>query len=343
MKKIKILFTLLLATLLLSCNDEEGNTGPSQDFSYDQGNSVNRNFHGLILDTSGNAVSNATVSIGSTSVQTNANGLFSIPNASVKEKFAHVKVVKSGFINGSRVLVPTSGDNRINIMLIPNTPTATVSSGVNSEVSLPNGTKVTFDGAFKDASGNSYSGSVQVGLFHLKASDTYLSETMPGSLLASNSNGNAKILETFGMLHVELTGSGGQKLNIANGHTAEISLDIDASQLSSSPTTIPLWSFDEVAGIWREEGAATKIGNKYVGNVSHFSWWNCDAPFDQCNLTATVQNGNSLPISNLTVTITRPSQAYGPGGFTNDEGQVNGIIPANEILTLKIYDFCEHK
>ena len=342
MKKIKILFTLLLTTFLFSCNDDEEGIiqNPPQDFSYNQGNTVSRNFHGLILDTSGNPVSNAMVSIGSTSVQTNSNGLFTINNASVKERFAHVKVVKSGFIDGSRVLVPTSGDNRINVMLIPNTPTATVASGVNSEVNLPNGTKVKFDGAFKDTSGNVYSGNVQVGLYHLKPSDTYLSETMPGSLLASNTNGDAKILETFGMLHVELTGSGGQKLNIASGHMAEISLDIDASQLSSSPSTIPLWSFDEVAGIWREEGAATKVGNKYIGNVSHFSWWNCDAPFDQCNLTVTVQNNAGAPISNLTVTLIRSSQTFGANGTTNSAGQVTGIIPANEVLTLKVSDFC---
>jgi hypothetical protein len=342
MKKLKILFALLLTTFLFSCNDDEEGIlqNPPQDFSYNQGNTVSRNFHGLILDTSGNAVSNATVSIGSTSVQTNSNGLFTINNASVKERFAHVKVVKSGFIDGSRVLVPTSGDNRINVMLIPNTPTATVATGVNSEVNLPNGTKVKFDGAFKDASGNAYLGNVQVGLYHLKPSDTYLSEIMPGSLLASNTNGDAKILETFGMLHVELTGSGGQKLNIASGHMAEISLDIDASQLSTSPTTIPLWSFDEVAGIWREEGAATKVGNKYIGNVSHFSWWNCDAPFDQCNLTVTVQNNAGAPISNLTVTLLRPNQTFGAPGTTNGAGQVTGIIPANEVLTLKVSDFC---
>jgi hypothetical protein len=130
-------------------------------------------------------------------------------------------------------------------MLIPNTPTATITSGANSEVSLPNGTKVKFDGSFKDASGNAYLGNVQVSLYHLKPTNSYLSELMPGSLLASNASGEARVLETFGMLHVELTGSAGEKLNLANGHTAEISIDIDASQLGTSPTTIPLWSFEE--------------------------------------------------------------------------------------------------
>lgn len=342
LKAISLLKVLLLISIMASCNDDDDNSGSggSSDFNYNQGNSVNRNFFGLILDTSGNPVSNAIVSVGSTSVQTNSNGLFTIENASVKEKFAHVKVSKAGFINGSRVLIPTSGENRINIMLIPNTPTATVNSGVASEVNLPNGTKVKFDGSFVDASGTAYSGTVQVGLYHIKPSDTYFNETMPGSLLAADENGDAKFLESFGMLHVELTGSSGQKLNLATGHPSEISLDIDSTQLSSSPSSIPLWSFDEVAGIWKEDGQATKVGNKYVGNVSHFSWWNCDAPFNQCNLTVTVNNNMGLPISNLKVLLTRSGQSFSTCAITNSNGSITGIIPANEILALKVVDYC---
>lgn len=341
MKKIIL---LLSATFILSCNNDEPTLETPQPnpatSSYDKGATANRNFSGLILDTSGNAVSNASVTIGSTTVQTNASGLFIANNASVNEKFAHIKVSKVGFIDGSRVMLPTLGDNRINIMLIPDTPTATITSGVPSQVSLSNGTTVKFSGSFKDAAGNAYNGNVQVGLYHLKPSNTYLSEIMPGSLLASNTAGEAKILETFGMIHVDLKGSGGQKLNLANGTTAEISLDIDASQATTSPTTIPLWSFDEVSGIWKEEGTATKVGNKYVGNVSHFSWWNCDARFNQANLNVTVTNTAGAPISNLVVTIVRASQTYGANGTTNSSGQVTGIVPANETLTLKVTDFC---
>lgn len=344
LKASTLLKLLLLISIMASCNNDDDNSGSegSSDFNYNQGNSVNRNFHGLILDTSGNPVSNATVSVGSTSVQTNSNGLFTIENASVKEKFAHVKVSKAGFINGSRVLIPTSGDNRINIMLIPNTPTATVNSGVASEVNLPNGTKVKFDGSFVDASGNAYSGTVQVGLYHLQPSNTYFYETMPGSLLASDENGDAKVLESLGMLHVELTGSSGQKLNLANGHSAELTFEIEPAVLSASPSSIPLWSFDEVAGIWKEDGQATKVGNKYIGNVSHFSWWNCDASFSQCNLTVTVHDSNNAPISNLSISIIRTLQngTSGACGVSNGNGQVIGIVPASETLGIKIKDFC---
>ncbi|WP_223608809.1 carboxypeptidase-like regulatory domain-containing protein [Chryseobacterium sp. OSA05B] len=335
---------LLLLLLIFSCKSEtyldidDNNSTPESNFNF--GNTVQRNFQGIVLDTDGNPVSGATVTIGTNTAQTNFKGFFIFKNAEVKENFALVKVTKSGFVDGSRVMVPTSGVNRVNIMMIPATTTASINSGATSTVSLPNGTKVKFDGSFKDASGNAYSGSVNVALYNLTSSNQYLTELMPGSLLATNSGGNARIMETFGMVHVQLTGSSGQKLQIANGHTAEMTVPIDASQTSMSPNIIPLWSYDENTGMWKEEGSATKIGNTYVGTVSHFSWWNCDAQFPQAILKVTVKNPAGLPMVNTKVSLKRSSQAYETYGMTDNLGTVSGIIPANETLVLKVYDVC---
>ncbi|KXH82840.1 hypothetical protein AU378_10355 [Chryseobacterium kwangjuense] len=329
---------------MFSCKDEtfididDNNSTPESNFNF--GNTVQRNFQGVVLDTNGNPVSGATVTIGSNTVQTNFKGFFTFKNATVKENFALVKVTKSGFIDGSRVMVPTSGINRVNIMMIPATTTASINSGTTSTVSLPNGTKVKFDGSFKDASGNAYSGSINVALYNLAPSNQYLTELMPGSLLATNAAGNARMMETFGMVHVQLTGSSGQKLQIANGHTAEMTVPIDASQTSVAPNTIPLWSYDENTGMWNEEGSAIKVGNTYVGKVSHFSWWNWDAQFPQAILKVTVKNPAGQPMVNTKVTLKRSSQTYETYGITDNLGTVTGIIPANETLTLKVYDIC---
>lgn len=340
--KFKILMLCVIA-IFASCNPDDSSNGGNDDNTpntgYNYGVSVNRDFSGLILDTSGNAVVGATVTIGSTTAQTNSKGLFIMQGASVREKFAFVRVTKSGFITGSRTLVPTTGLNRVNIMMIPKVPVSSINSGSNSTVSLPNGTQVKFDGSFKDENGHAYSGSVSVAMYHLKPSNTYLQEIMPGSLLATNSNSEAKILETLGMMYVDLTGSSGQKLNIADGHTAEITMEIDATQLATAPATIPLWSFDESIGMWREEGSATKVGNKYVGNVSHFSWWNCDTPLDFCTLNVHAQNSSGQSISNLTISLISSSNGQ-RGTQTDTAGNATGLIPANETLTMNIYNSC---
>jgi hypothetical protein len=344
MRKFYPLFLLLL--LLFSCKNEtyldidDNNSTPASNFNF--GSSAQRNFQGVVLDTGGNPVNGATVTIGASTVTTNLKGFFTFKNAAVKENFAHVKVTKSGYVNASRVLVPTNGMNRVNIMMIPATTTSMVSAGSTSTVSLPNGTKVKFDGSFKDTSGNAYSGNVSVAVFHLAPSNQYLNELMPGSLLATNSGGNARVMETFGMLHVQLTGSSGQNLQIANGHTAEITVSVDASQTSTSPSTIPLWSYDENTGMWNEDGAATKVGNAYVGTVSHFSWWNCDAQFEQAILKVIVKNTAGQALPNIKVALKRSSQTYETYGLTDNMGMISGIVPSGEVLTLKIYDICNN-
>jgi hypothetical protein len=61
------------------------------------------------------------------------------------------------------------------------------------------------------------------------------------------------------------------------GKTAKLRFTIPSSLRSTAPATIPLWSVDETTGLWKQEGSATKGTDYYEGDVSHFSFWNCDA------------------------------------------------------------------
>jgi hypothetical protein len=338
MKKFQILLVLLVLSIAFSsCNpndDDTTNTNNNTNFSENFGAKADRDFIGQVVDTNNQPIPNVAVKIGTSTVQTDMNGVFIINQANVNERFAYITAKKAGFIDGSRAMVPTNGKNNVRIMMIPNTPLATIQSGVASEVALSSGTKVVFDGAFETEAGVAYSGSVAVAMFHLAASNENISSLMPGMLYAQATDGSAKVLETFGMMQVELKGSAGQKLQIAKTHTAQINMTIDASQLATAPSSIPLWHFDEENGYWKQEGSATKLGNKYVGTVSHFSWWNCDAQFPTVTLTVKVVDTNGNPISNLLVGLTYFNERT---GVTDNNGQVSGLIPANQTLTLNVY------
>jgi hypothetical protein len=330
---------LLNCILLLSCNPSDDNIEES-NFASNFGSSVSKDFIGRVVDVNDNPISNVAIAIGSKTGLTDINGIFIINDANVYEKFAFITAKKPGYIGGSRSLIPTVGKNKVDIMLLSSAPTTTISSGVASEVSLTSGTKVNFDGAFQDESGATYSGTVQVALNELKPSNPNLNEIMPGMLFAESADGNAKVLETFGMMNVELKGSGGQKLQIASGHSAQITMDIDASQLATCPTTIPLWHFDEVNGYWKEDGIATKTGNKYIGIVSHFSWWNCDYPSQYANLIVNVTDTSGNPIFDVRVDIIQVGSIWPRTGYTNASGLVSGIVPAGFNLTLTVLDDC---
>ena len=341
MKKIKRGIGLFLAALtMVSCNPNDGtsglNTNNDTAFAQNFGNTTNRDFIGQIVDKDNNPIQGATVTIGSTTAQTDVNGVFIINHALVHEKFAYVTATKIGYLDGSRSLIPTAGRNNVKIMLLSNAPTATVPSDVDSEVALDNGTKVSFDGAFQDESGAAYTGTVSVTLFHLLPSNANLDALMPGMLYAQTATNQQAVLQTFGMINVELRGDAGQKLNLAEGHTAEITMKIDDTQLATAPTSIPLWHFDAAKGYWKEDGVATKIGNNYVGEVSHFSWWNCDVPFPSVTLSLKVVDANNNPIPNVTVGL-QYNGNYSAMDYTDNNGQVSGLIPKDVTLTLNIY------
>jgi hypothetical protein len=339
----RLLFSLLFISTLFSCNEEPtGNIGnnnpnnPPTNFSENFGQTANHDFIGQVVDLQNSPVSGVLIMIGNSSTSTDNNGVFIIRNAEVFEKFAYIKAEKVGFIHGSRSVVPNSGVNHIKIMLLPQTVTQTVSSGINSTVSLSNGAAVDLSGEYSNLDGSDYSGNVQVSLHFLNPTDEAMTQQMPGMLLAQNYQNEAQMLETLGMLAVELRSDTGEKLNLSEGSGAIISVPLDPETLNGAPNEIPLWYFDEDNGYWIEEGSATLQGNRYVGTVSHFSFWNCDIPTEYVNVCINISDVNNTPLSNIKVGI--ESEFNGTGyGVTNENGNVCGIIPANQVLNLSYF------
>jgi len=270
---------------------------------------------------------------------TDHNGVFVLNNATVYEKFAFVKANKQGYINGSRAVVPVpNGSNDIQITMLEKNIIGTVSSGSESEVTMTNGSIVRFQGGFIDASGNPYSGQVEVSMHYLEPNQETTFTQMPGMLLAQDASNNAKVLETYGMLGVNLFSPSGEQLNIAETTPATLEFPVSLST-PNAPETITLWHFDENVGYWKEQGEAIKVGSKYIAEVTHFSWWNCDLPLDYVNVCFNLRTHAEL--TNYYVEIIRnvTNQTIF-SGYTNTEGDECGLFPANEEVTIKVYSDC---
>nr|WP_321245796.1 carboxypeptidase-like regulatory domain-containing protein [uncultured Psychroserpens sp.] len=346
MKTFKLCLTLTLALILTSCNNDDSPSNPqNQDpdpdptaFAQNFGNEISRTFLGTVVDINNNPIENATISIGSSVAMTDANGVFIINNATVNTRFGYVKAVKTGFIHASRAIVPSEGTNKVRITMLAETITGTTSSGTQETISLQNGASVALEGDYIKPDGSSYTGSVNVILHHLDPADDNMLDQMPGMLYAANAQNEERMLQTFGMLAVELRGDNGEDLNLAEGSTAEIKVPLDPSLMANAPSSIPLWYFDEANGYWIEDGQAILVGNTYVGTVSHFSFWNCDIPAEYVDFCVTVNDSSGNPLANTNVALT--STNYGTGyGYTNENGETCGLVPSNETLEIKVYSY----
>jgi hypothetical protein len=342
-----ILIYLIAGFVFVACKDDKdemesaaasGNPVGIVENSHTSGQIVSADFLGRITDKNGNPVSNATVSAGGAIVQSNAQGFYKIEGAAVDGQYALVKVEASGKFDQFRALKPRENETTlVDITMIEKVVNGFFSTSSGGEVNIPGGATVSFPaGELVTSTGQPYSGEVVVASTFLDPSDPDLMSYMPGSLAAVSNEGEPVGMITYGMVGIELTGAiNGQALQMAGGRKATLTLPLPESHTSHAPESIPLWYFDETAGIWQEEGSATRSGNNYVGQVSHFTFWNCDVSANTLVLEGTVFTDTGFPFSDLRVKLTRPNESF-TTSMLDADGYFNGIVPANEAFTLEI-------
>lgn len=335
--------------LVISCKKEEITPNSPQNPSTPtsttnplySGVTISTSIGGVVNDEFGTPVANALVSVGSDQVYTNDLGYFRLDNVSVDQNRAFIKVEKGGYFLGAKSIKPsTSAISYVRIQLILKTLEGAIDNSQGGTISVAGGPSIVFEaGDVSKENGDPYNGSVSVFAKYLNPTASNIGEIIPGDLDAVDENGQAVALVTYGMLAVELVGSNGEALNVASGEKVELTFPVQSVQTSTAPASIPLWFFDETLGNWQEDGSASLQGNSYVGEVSHFTFWNCDDPYPAVKLKLHIHCGNS-PMANATVRLESPSGFHYGTAYTNSTGNINELIPSGIPLILKILDDC---
>ncbi|MFT3908685.1 MAG: carboxypeptidase-like regulatory domain-containing protein [Ferruginibacter sp.] len=343
------LIALIAVGIFFSCKkdiDQTTTTNPPPVETPDLTTKVNASVSGFVIDETNAPVQGAEVKAGTAMpVTTDQYGYFEIKNTDVVKTAAFVTVSKAGYFKGIKTWGATAGKSAFfRIKLMTKTIAGTVDAAAGGNVTLPGGLAIGLPagGVVVALNNAAYTGSVNVAVKWLNPEAADLTETMPGDLRGLDDAGTMKGLTTFGMAAVELTNASGELLQVASGKKATITMPLSSLLSASAPTTIPLWYFDESNGLWKQEGSATKTGNSYVGEVSHFSFWNCDLPNATVPLTFTVVDGNGNPVANAHVEIvpTTSNSWSHIGGFTDPTGYVSVFVTPDNSYSLEIYSSC---
>lgn len=331
-----------ICLLLFACQRELSFQGGNPGNTIKPGHTT-ATLQGNIIDGNGQPVQGASVSAGGKTATTNTKGYFRITNAVLDNGAALATVEKSGYFKAYRTFMPTTGTNQVRIQLISRSLVATIDAAGGGEAVLSNGGKIALPaGGVVKASGNTaYSGQVKVYAAYIDPSAQNINDIIPGSFMADDQNGKRVSLASYGMMAVELESASGEKLQIAQGHTATLTMPIPSNSVATAPATISLWYVDEQSGVWKEEGSATKNGNVYTGTVKHFTYWNCDSPLPAVTISFTMKNADGVPLVGVPVDIF-PQNVNGgcAHGFTDSLGQVHGLVPANVTLLMRVLDQC---
>jgi hypothetical protein len=339
------------AVLLFSCRKDQAHeqyTGDPNPIKPDLTIKVITHVAGFITDENNKPVYRAQVTAGTKQTLTDEYGYFSIRDVSLPQTAGLIKIVKNGYFQGYKTVQPQTGkESFVRLKLLPKTNTGTIDAAGGGSVTLTSGARVVLpaNGVVLANGGSPYSGTVNVAAHWIDASDIAMHElSMPGDARGVDKEGNLAFVRSFGVLAVELTGSGGQLLQIATGKNATITIPVPATMNASAPASVPLWSFDEVEGLWKQEGTANKTGNVYTGDVSHFSFWDGAVGLPLVNLTTQIIDAALNPLANVAVGVRYAGQplnaGFGTFAHTDANGVVTGAVPANTSLTLSVLTPC---
>lgn len=343
-----------IALALAACSDdpakEEANPDPDPDPTPEYPNEpvVNENVEmvaqmvaGFVHDADGNALSGVTVTTGSQRVTTDNSGLFYFQQIGSVSGRGVFRFSKDGYFDIVRSFDQTY--EQFDVVMYPKgkgTITASESfaatEGKDVEVS---GMKVEIPASsLVDESGNAYSGQVQMDMIYMDPNNEHFADMMPGGDLAGIRSDNSSVqLISYGMVGVNLTGSDGKKLQLKEGEQSTVTFPIPEGMSDDAPESMPLWHFNENAGIWVESGEAVRQGNEYIGTVGHFSYINLDNPEKTSSeevFVFTREEGSDEddlePLPSVKVRI------WQTAGYTNNKGRFATNVPANTLIEVSL-------
>jgi hypothetical protein len=300
MRRSMILMIVILLSSL-SCNKED-EPGNNNNVSYPDPlqpqPAINTTVAGVVIDEEGKPVDGVEVIVHGESTVTGTDGGFVFENIQVPGNRCIVESRKEGYFSGIRALTPSENrQTEVRIVLMGSPVTHTFQASTGSNAVLSNGSEVQIPAnGLVTQSGDGYGGPVSMSVRYLDPTAGNFGLLVPGGdMLAVREDQSSSVLYSYGILRVQMTDPAGEPLQLAPGQTSTLIMNIPDDQLSSAPSTIPLWFFDEQKGVWQEEGSATRDGNKYVGTVSHFTDWNCDDPREGATIIGRLVdcNGNA--------------------------------------------------
>ncbi|MBK8711588.1 MAG: carboxypeptidase regulatory-like domain-containing protein [Niastella sp.] len=340
---LKFLFPVIIILFILSCQKNLSGTDPVTapvlpDFTSQVTISA---ASGFVTNENNLPVQGAIVKLGAATTSTNQFGYFEFGATQVTKMAAVVTVTMPGYFNAIKTFMAETGKQAFfRMKLLPKTIAGSIDAASGGTVNTTTGLSIQIPagGVVNAATQATYNGMLQVAAYWIDPSSRELNSEMPGDLRAINTDNKMQLLTTYGMAAVELTGAAGEKLQIASGKKATLHFPLSPSLSASSPASIKLWHFDETKGLWIEEGSAMKTGNEYVGEVSHFSFWNCDVPANYIHLSMTIKNtsGEAVPHAWVKISVVSNPQ-MSSYGYTDSSGYVSGAVFANSQLKIEVF------
>lgn len=286
----------------------------------------------------GAGIAGATVSVGSATAATAADGRYTLTANAGERVVIHVEAI--GFAENFRIarIDPGQTTQLGGTQLLPVGTTQTVTVATGATITVPNSTaQVTIPAnALVPRTGGSAAAAVNVSVTPINPSIDV--NYMPGDFTAAPAGSGAPIqIETFGAQLVDIRDNNGVRYNLAPNTSATIRIPV-GTRSPARPVTIPLFYFDDSTGRWVEQGSATLGGTTpnqfYEGTVSRLSYWNADRVQETVFVSGCVQDAVGQRISNALVQTDGINYSGSASSRTAADGSFRVALQRNSLATV---------
>jgi len=298
---------------------------------------------GYVYSMAKSPLQGVTVTIGTNSTVTDADGHFHLADVQVGN-YVLVNFKKTSYIGTQKIVAVTKDYTTNTSCTIFPASYANLNSAVPNTLSS-NGAQISLPANAFVANGVPFTGSVYAEYMYFDPANSVNLDAFPGNFSGVQTDGTEVMFETYGFINASFydASNTNTKLSLASGVSALLTVPIPWQLQVNAPLSMPMWYYNESTGKWMEEGAATKVGNTYQGSVSHFSWWNFDIKIPanrQAFLTGKVvmNDANNTPVADAMVVCSGVSYFGNTGAVTDSNGNFSIIVEANSQVRIQAFE-----
>lgn len=247
---------------------------------------------GTVTKSDGTAGDNATVTIGSATVTTAANGSYSFSGVVPDSNKVVIKFSKPGYADTWQTLAVETNAAYSNInavFVVPATTSFNALTGGTVTIS-PIGLTMTFAAnSVVRTDGTGYTGTVVVTTPNTLS--VSISNILPGDARAIDAVNNQEVLESFAGWYVTLKGQAGELLTLSKPMTYSY-----PTADANAPASLKLWYFNDITGLWAESAPAMLVNKAFVGSTSNTGFLQLAVPYASTLYRLTIKDAfNNAP------------------------------------------------
>lgn len=331
----KILLVSLLLLVVFSCKKEEDDiVSPDREYSprVIQETYGNAKLVGFVNDKNGNPLADVTVFFGEEKTTTGSDGSYQLNTLSAGSN-KRIWFEKDGYASTQKLAdISEELPNRIDASLFPIGKTMKMTSD-GGKIETENFSVEIEPGRFVYSDGTLVEEDVIVEATAFLATDDELLNAFPGEFRGTRTDGSTTAIESFGFIDVELKVETGEPVQLADGVNAKIKIKAP----NNAPSSIPMWHYDEDKAKWIEEGVGKLNEGFYTADVSHFTKWNWDRPYDETSkIVGRVIDSDGNPIEGASVVQKGITYRFQNSTKTNEDGKFELLAPESNESEIKV-------